>query len=47
MQTLPLILFVEKKKTTPKQWKGSTVSRIQGTLFSFTLNLKLIVFCLI
>ena len=35
MQTLPLILFVEKKTTTTKQWKGSTGSRIQATVFAF------------
>ena len=35
MQNLPLILFVEKKKTTTKQWKGSTGSRIQATVFAF------------
>lgn len=34
MQTLPLILFVKKKKTT-KQWKGSSGSRIQATVFAF------------
>ena len=34
MQTLPLILFVKKKKKTTKQWKGSSGSRIQATVFA-------------